>query len=120
MKTTTLIICGLIISAATTMSFILKPTKLTKFNVQYVVECSVCDITYRDEAGKAIMKYNVEGKWNYSYNGGPGHFAYVSAITEEDNIAASVKVIVDGQIKKVDSSESKVASAKAGRILYED
>jgi len=117
MKTTIIIIGSIALSSAVFFGFKLAKPAQTEFKVQYAVECSLCDINYRDEEGRSIMKETIKGKWDYAYTGKAGHYAFISALAHEDGSPASVKISIDGKVKDADSSESKLASASAAQIL---
>ncbi len=117
MKATIIIIGGIVLSSGIFFGFKLSKPSQAEFRVQYTVECSACDIAYRDEEGRSIRKEGIKGNWDYAYTGKAGHYAFISALAHENDSPASVKISIDGKVKDADSSESKLAAANAAQIL---
>ncbi len=120
MKTTIVIISLLIAGSGIALGYKLKSSGQIEFQVQYVVECSSCAISYRDELGNTVAIDSVKEKWDYGYTTKQGHYAFIAAQTDKDKSMVSVNIIVDGQLKAVGKSESKLASAYAAEILHAD
>lgn len=117
-KTTIFIIVGLVVGAGLFYNFTMKGPKKSAWQIEYVVNCESCDISYKDESGETLTEKGVTSAWTKKFTGQPDQFLYLSAMTTESGKEAAVKVIKDGEVAASDASSNPFAPAKASVTLF--
>ena len=117
-KTTIFIIVGLVVGAGLFYNFTMKGPKKSAWQIEYIVNCESCDISYKDESGETLTEKGVTSTWTKKFTGKADQFLYLSAMTSENGKEASVKVIKDGEEVASDVSSNAFTPAKASITLF--
>lgn len=115
-KQSVMILAVLVIGATGFVGFKFAEPKASEFEVEYKIDCSTCDVYFRNSEGKSEEIVGVGGEWNYSFKGKTGQFAYLSA-TNERGEPVTVTILKNGKVAESGSSSDPLVSARAGFIL---
>lgn len=86
------------------------------FEIKYEVNCTQCDVVFRNEAGQPEHVTSVKKTWKHGFEGNKGQFVYVSA-TNEDGSETKVTIKRGSKTIVVGSSRIAEKTARAGLIL---
>ncbi len=87
------------------------------YEVKYSLECSDCDVSYKNQAGETLTETGVNSSWSHAFTGKQGQFVYVSAQNNDGSGTVTVKVSANGETRAEGSSNSKHVLATAGAAL---
>ena len=87
------------------------------YEVKYTIECSDCDVSYKNQQGETLSEINVSSSWSYSFTGKAGQFVYVSAQNNESLSPAKVTVSANGEVRAEGTSNNRHVLATAGAAL---
>ena len=116
-KQTMMILAVLVIGGTGFVGFkFTEPSTGSTFDVEYKINCSTCDVYFRNSDGKSEEVSEVSSSWNYKFTGESGQFVYVSAINELGE-EVKVSIISNGTEVESGASADPLVSARAGFIL---
>ncbi len=84
--------------------------------VEYEVECSSCDVSYKNESGETVNYDGHSGKWSYSFEGVEGQFIYLAARSFSKE-KVLVKIVKNGVTIRIAESELTEGFASIGDTL---
>jgi hypothetical protein len=84
-----------------------------KYDVQYLLSCSSCDITYENSSGGVSQQGNVGSSWSYSFTGNTGDFVYISAQNQNDYGSITVTIKRGNTVYKTSTSSGAYVIATA-------
>ncbi len=116
-KQTIMILAVLVIGATGFVGFKFAEPKKSEFQVEYKVDCSSCDVYFRNDKGESQEIVGVNDGWTYKFTGNVGQFAYVAAASDRGH-EVKVTIMQDGTPVETGTSNQPKISARAGLILY--
>ncbi len=117
-KQSILVLAVLVIGATGFVGFKFAEPKKMEYQVEYKVDCTGCDVYFRNEKGESQEMIGVSSGWNYKFTAGSGQFAYVAATPDKGGNEAKVTILKDGQPVESGLSREARVSARAGVIVY--
>ena len=101
-KQTVMMLAVLIVGATGFVGFkFAEPSTGATFDVEYKLDCSTCDVYFRNAEGQSEEVANVNSDWNYKFKGEAGRFAYVSAISDAGE-EVKVTILQNGNRGKIE------------------
>ena len=89
----------------------------SSYQVSYSIECSDCDISYKNADEETVYEKNVSSSWSHKFTGKPGQFVYVAAQNNGDDSPIAVRITANEETIAEGNSEQRHVLATAGSVL---
>jgi hypothetical protein len=116
MKKGVLVLAVLAIAATGFVGFTYAGSEGKTIEIEYQVNCSECNVNYRNEQGVSTEVKAVKGNWNKKFSGNKGQFFYVSA-SNDAGTQVKVQIKKEGKDLIQGTSVLRDQTARAGVIL---